>query len=182
MVILWLIWVHFPSCRSGSWGGWYFSHLNVSLKARASLLRVIRAWGHSHLWLFDFTAHSLPGAAATLTLSPPFTASWLPTPSFKLTQSRGWPCPINHLLTQTQLIFGGQSNSLPPLITVESHTGDALASFASIWNELWLKCRLLPCGISGGPLTTTGDFVLSVWVWALTANPFPLLLRASFQG
>ena len=50
-----------------------------------------------------------PKAALHSLLTP------IPTSSFKPTHSRSWPCSINHLPTQTQLISGCQSIYLTPL-------------------------------------------------------------------
>ena len=121
--------------------------------------------------------HSDPEAALHSLLTP------LPTSPFKPTPSRSWPCPINHLPKQTQLILvASQSNSFSSLNTIESHRREVSASFSSMWNELWLKHRWLRYGRIWGPLGTKGIFLSECQGVGTYPYSFLLLLRASFQG
>lgn len=78
--------------------------------------------------------HSDPQAALHSLLTP------LPTSSFKLTQSKGWPCLIKHLPTQTQLIFACQSISHTALLEycrISQWGGFGLHLFPSERSHAW---------------------------------------------
>lgn len=147
-----MIWVHFPlvqirlprrvilesfECQSKS------TKVSATHHQRPSSFTLVIGLLHSP-GPSPSCCHSDPEAALHSLLTP------IPTSSFKPTQSRSWPCSINHLPTQTQLISGCQSVYLTPLLEYcRISRRDAWAAFASTWDELWLKQMLSMEGFEG---------------------------------